>query len=183
MARQAQPGSEEEPDRDPSAVPLPDYRHLPGRNPRPTDDLLPSIARSAPTITEPADAAGNTAWRYGIRLMRHGFFWEAHEVLEPVWFNAAPNSRERYLVQGLIQLANAALKAELGQARAVRRLAEIAAGHLRDAGGETGLTIMDVPVQDALTLAETVAEHNASTREPGFFVQAFAKRLDMHYNA
>jgi len=73
--------------------------------------MLESIAQSANAVTNDASYQSNTGWLYGIHLFNHGFYWEAHEVLEAVWNNAAPNSREKHLVQGVIQIANAQLKA------------------------------------------------------------------------
>jgi len=88
-------------------IPLPISKHLPGKNKRPDDGLLESVAEKASTVTEDASYRSNTAWLYGIRLFNNGYYWEAHEVLEAVWNNATPNSREKHLVQGVIQIANA----------------------------------------------------------------------------
>ena len=110
-----------------SETPLPDYKHLPGKNARPDDGLLESIAHSASAVTDDASYRSNVAWLYGIRLFNNGFYWEAHEVLEAVWNNAAPNSREKHLVQGVIQMANAQLKASLEQTKAADRLQKLAA--------------------------------------------------------
>ena len=87
-----------------SETPLPDYKHLPGKNARPDDGLLESIAHSASAVTDDASYRSNVAWLYGIRLFNNGFYWEAHEVLEAVWNNAAPNSREKHLVLSLIHI-------------------------------------------------------------------------------
>ena len=77
-------------------------------------------------VTDDAGAAANAPWRHGLRLLDEGFFWEAHEVLEPVWLRAAPNSRERHLVQAVIQLANGGLKRALDRPRAAARLGALA---------------------------------------------------------
>ena len=107
-------------------TPLPGYKHLPGKNARPDDGLLESIAHNATAETLDANYRSNTAWHYGIRLFNNGFYWETHEVLEAVWNNAAPNSREKHLVQGVIQMANAQLKANLKQEKAATRLQALA---------------------------------------------------------
>ena len=109
-------------------LPLPQYKHLPGKNARPSDDLLESIAAQASESTDNSNFRSNIAWRYGIRLFNEGFYWETHEVLEAVWMNAAPNSRERHLVQGVIQMANARLKSLLDQPKACKRLSTLASG-------------------------------------------------------
>ena len=110
----------------PETIPLPGYKHLPGKNARPDDGLLESIAQNASAVTDNTSYQTNTAWFYGIHLFNNGFYWETHEVLEAVWNNAAPNSREKHLVQGVIQIANAQLKACLGQTNAAARLQKLA---------------------------------------------------------
>jgi len=117
---------------------LPLSKHLPGVNARPDDGYLERIAAAAPAVTDAAQADENAVWKFGLHLLHHEYFWEAHEVLEPVWFNAHPNSRERYLVQGLIQLANAALKARMQQPRAALRLAQHSAELIQEAARGDG---------------------------------------------
>ncbi len=112
---------------------LPQYKHLPGSNPRPDCSYLESIARQAHSLTEHNTANTNIAWHYGIRLLNNGYYWEAHEVLETVWMNALPNSRERFLLQAVIHLANARLKANMGRHQAVSRLSALAMGCLERA--------------------------------------------------
>ncbi len=89
--------------------------HLPGLTPRPEAEIRPGLEE-------------------GLALYRAGFFWEAHEAWEPLWLDAAPNSRERALLQGLIQLANGWLKLRMGRAPAARRIAALAGEHLGRAG-------------------------------------------------
>lgn len=103
-------------------LPLPDHAHLPGINARSGDSVLEEAKQLAPAQTRSRDWQDNAAWLYGVRLLREGFYWEAHEVLETVWMNAAPNSREKALVQALIHGANARLKRRLGMSNAARRL-------------------------------------------------------------
>lgn len=66
--------------------------------------------------------ASTRAWKTGLAYLDNGYFWEAHEVLEPVWLQAPPNSVERKFVQALIQLANANLKLSMGRPKATLRL-------------------------------------------------------------
>lgn len=112
---------------------LPDHAYVPGRTPRHTEGFLDHVKRAAPTPTSDTGARGNRAWTYSLRLLENGYYWEAHEVLEEVWRNAAPNSRERYLVQGLIHIANAALKVQMRRPEAAGRLAELALDCIREA--------------------------------------------------
>lgn len=114
--------------------PLPVEAFVPGRSPRPEEGLFITIADRAPARTDPTAWRTNEAWLYGFRLYEAGCFWEAHEVWEPVWMGAAPNSTARHLVQGLIQLANACLKLRMGRKRAALRLVRDAALRLAEAG-------------------------------------------------
>jgi len=109
------------------SLPLPGHKHIPGKTPAPDHKTLSAIVALTPKDTTSASARDNVGWRYGLRLLNLGYFWEAHEVLECVWKNAQPNSRERHLVQGVIHLANAALKESLRRERAAQRLLELAA--------------------------------------------------------
>lgn len=122
--------------------PLPPYAHAPGRNARHDSALFAGVKAATPKHTVSDEAATNPAWRYGLELLEAGFFWECHEALEPVWANAAPNSRERAAVQGVIQLANAALKLEMGRPTAAQRLAAAAQGLFAAATADDGMAMM-----------------------------------------
>ena len=127
------------------ALPLPTHRHVPGRNARPDDALFARVRALLPPETCDAGADANVPWRYGLRLLEAGFHWEAHEVLEGVWLRAAPNARERHLVQATIHLANGALKAAAGREAAAARVAARARESLGRAfpGGEGRLMGLD----------------------------------------
>lgn len=110
--------------------PLPGQRHIPGTTSVP--DRVPLEAAKA--LTPPRVTAGNwhdaPAYAYGLQLHAHGYYWEAHEVWEAVWLATAPNSQERHLLAGLIQLANACLKLEMVQPKAAVRLLQASQDHL-----------------------------------------------------
>ena len=126
------------------ALPLPERRYVPGRTPRHPEDAFAEARALALPVTATATAGENGAWTYGLRLFNAGFWWEAHEVWEPVWMAAPPNGAERAMVQAAIQLANAALKREMGRPRAAGRLLaiarELAAAGAAAGGGAMGLT-------------------------------------------
>ena len=113
------------------AMPLPSHAYVPGVNERHKEGFLDHVIEIAPPTTTDENANENTPWHFGLRLIDEGFYWEAHEVLEAVWLRTKPNSRERYLVQGTIQIANALLKHKMNKKRAVERLCE-QAGHSLD---------------------------------------------------
>ncbi len=114
--------------------PLPEAAHVPGANPRPDEAAFDAVKAAVPAETTTEGAAENVAWQHGLRLIAAGYYWEAHEVLEPVWMNAAPNSPERHLLRAAIQLANAALKQRMGRPKASLRLCDIAEDEARAAG-------------------------------------------------
>jgi uncharacterized protein len=125
--------------------PLPATPYRPGQTARPgSDGLLSRLAQTAPNPTRPEDWRSNTAYRAGWRLFAHGYGWEAHEVWEPVWMHCRPNSAERHLMQGLIQLANARLKLAMGRASAARRLVVLAQGLLGEGARGTAAPLMGV---------------------------------------
>lgn len=119
--------------------------HIPGRNARPASKSeIFRISSSAPCPTDPDRWSANDAWLAGLVAYRHGYFWEAHEVWEAVWKNARPNSVERSLLQGVIQLANAGLKLRMGQPNAARRLTEMASRHIYDSSQSREFVVMGI---------------------------------------
>lgn len=103
----------------------PPHAYQPGRTARHDEALFDPCK---------ADAGGEgavherRAWAFATAFHRDGFHWEAHEVFEALWMACPPNSPEKLYVQALIQRANAALKREMGQARAAARLTAQAEG-------------------------------------------------------
>jgi uncharacterized protein len=113
-------------------IPTPPYAYIPGRSPRHDKNLFAALSLSE----DQSDLTGSLAWRAGLHYIEHGFFWEAHEALEPVWMACPPNSTERHMVQALIQFANASLKVAMQRPNAVLRLCDIAAEHLEFCTGK-----------------------------------------------
>ncbi len=112
---------------------LPAQRHIPGTDSVAELEWLQQISCQTPANIIASEWQENLPYRYGWLLFLNQYFWEAHEVWEPVWLAAAVNSRERFLVQGLIQLANARLKQLQGNTRAENRLQKIAREHFSHA--------------------------------------------------
>jgi hypothetical protein len=128
---------------------LPPVRHVPGSGTRPERGFLTPYRSTVPPAVDEATAPSVLAYRYGFDLYAAGYYWEAHEVWEPVWMACRPTGRPRALLAGLIQLANAALKREMGQPQAAARLRSAARGHLADAAvGGSGL--MGVSIDDLI---------------------------------
>jgi len=107
-------------------IPLPPFAYVPGESKRHDENTFDAIRNSVAAGMSESELTDSTAFKAGLLFLQHGYYWEAHEVLEAVWMVAAPNSAARSLVQGLIQVANAKLKARMGRASACVRLCDIA---------------------------------------------------------
>ena len=108
-------------------LPLPRRPHLPGSGSAPDREPLERAKALVPPAFPDGVPADDAAFRYGLRLHEAGFFWEAHEVWEAVWKAAPKNGRDRLILRGLIQLANAQLKLKMGRPAAALRLLDEAA--------------------------------------------------------
>ncbi|MHA6262919.1 DUF309 domain-containing protein [Arenibacterium sp. CAU 1754] len=126
---------------------FPAHAYVPGLTARHPEGAFAALHDSVEPGMDVAALARTRAWRAGCALLQNGYFWEAHEALEPVWMQAPPNSVERQFVQGVIQTANAALKSKMGRPRAVLRLCDMAEQHLDSCGAVDqvmGLALCDV---------------------------------------
>ncbi|CUH82072.1 DUF309 domain-containing protein [Tropicibacter naphthalenivorans] len=124
----------------------PPFAYLPGqtaRHPEGAFDRFKQVAPGALSASMP--------WRLGLDLYHEGFFWEAHELWEAVWLAAPPNSAERCAIQGVIQLANAALKRRMGREAAAQRLDDLAEAHLLEAA-RRGADVMALTETQILAL-------------------------------
>ncbi|MFL5244379.1 MAG: DUF309 domain-containing protein [Gemmataceae bacterium] len=107
--------------------PLPAYAFVPGRFPHPVSDPLGhSYKRTRETIDlpQPQDWSNCEAYLYGIDLFNHGYYWEAHETWEDLWFACGRTGAMADFIKGLIQLAVAGVKVREGISEGVRRHAE-----------------------------------------------------------
>jgi predicted metal-dependent hydrolase len=95
-------------------IPDPPFAHIPGRTPRPREDHFDALK------SDPA-----TALRAGLAYFERAYYWECHELMEPVWMAAPDPSAERDMAQAIIQLANARLKLRMERPRAALRLCAI----------------------------------------------------------
>jgi len=106
----------------PDPIPLPPHAYVPGQTARHPEDAFEALRATARAGMSAEDLAQCRAWQAGRAFLEAGFFWEAHEVLEPVWMALPDGSTERRFVQAVIQAANAALKHRMNRPRAVARL-------------------------------------------------------------
>jgi hypothetical protein len=112
-----------------SAGLLPSYAYIPGKTPRHAEGFFDAIRATAQPDMGQATLLRSRAFTAGLAYLQAGYNWEAHEVLEPVWLALPAGSAARGFVQGVIQLANARLKLEMGRPRAAVRLCAITRGH------------------------------------------------------
>ena len=110
---------------------FPPYAYLPGRQPHPVRDLAGHSYHSEPMTVAVEAPLGSEAFRWGIDLFNHGYYWEAHEAWEPLWQAANPSAPCRSLFKGLILLAAAGVKIREGKQAAVARHAGRAAALFR----------------------------------------------------
>jgi len=57
----------------------------------------------------------NPLWLYGVDLFNARYFWEAHEVWEPLWRNLDKSDPPGMYIQALMQIAGGVLKAHAGE--------------------------------------------------------------------
>jgi len=79
-----------------------------------------------------------------------GFYWEAHEVLEPIWLILPDASPDRYFIQSMIQTANALLKQRMGRGAAARRIVGLARAALVSAHSVKSWGIDSAWIEDQL---------------------------------
>jgi len=95
-------------------TPFPSYRYIPFQDiPHPHNHLEGhSYGQENVYLPDFSDVDWRTCqpYLYGVDLFNHGYWWEAHEIWENVWFAAGRTTREGIFIQGLIQLAAAQLK-------------------------------------------------------------------------
>ena len=122
-------------------LPLPPSRYVPGRGPHPFRDPGGHLyCGGGPPPEQPWDPElpwrQDRRWLYAGDLFDHRYFWEAHEAWEALWHQVPRGSPHAHLLQGLIQVAAAALKGHMGQHAGAERLRMRALAHLAAAGEE-----------------------------------------------
>ena len=105
---------------------FPSYRYVPGKAPHPTRDPE-GHSYNKPSAQLASFEAGQwqscVEYLYGIDLLNHGYWWEAHEALEAVWIAAGRHTETGLFLQGLIQVAAAHLKRFQGLNDVAKRMA------------------------------------------------------------
>ncbi len=104
-------------------LPLPLYRYIPGKGPKDEHRKdLPKIKKR--DFSE--------AYRYGIDLFNHEFYYEAHEVWEELWHEVGHSTLQGKFLKALIQLSAIQLKLILQETKPAHRLQTSAQKLLED---------------------------------------------------
>ena len=106
---------------------FPAYRYVPGKAPHPTRDPEGHSYNKRPPEPakfEPGQWQSCDEYLYGIDLLNHGYWWEAHETLESIWVAAGRQTETGLFIQGLIQIAVAHLKMYQGFNNVAVRMAK-----------------------------------------------------------
>jgi hypothetical protein len=98
---------------------------------------------------------------FGLDLLNHQFFWEAHETWEPLWHANGRKGVVADFLKGLIKLAAAGVKhlegVPRGTATHARRAADLWRGVARSIG-EGADTFMGLRLRSLIDLADGIAE-------------------------
>ena len=119
-----------------TSIQLPAYAYIPGQNERHPEDAFDLISNTAIAGNSAEQLSHCDAFQAGLLFLDKGYYWEAHEVLEPVWMLLDAGSVERKFVQGLIQIANGYLKLRMGKPKAAKRLVDHARSLIPDDGSK-----------------------------------------------
>jgi hypothetical protein len=107
-----------------STEPLPPYSYVPGFTPHPVSNPLGHMhghRAETPAALDPARWEESAAYRYGVDLFNHGFYWEAHEAWESLWHAAGRSGPMAIWLKALIKLAAAAVKVREGNSAGAMR--------------------------------------------------------------
>jgi hypothetical protein len=110
-----------------STTPLPPYSYVPGHTPHPVSDPrghMHGHSAVAPQPLNPDRWQDSAAYRFGVDLFNHGFYWEAHEAWESLWHAAGRRGPVAIWLKALIKLAAAAVKLREGNSLGARRHAQ-----------------------------------------------------------
>lgn len=112
----------------------PSHAYVPGVNERHPEIAFDDLKVGVTEGMSETEMRESLAWRAAQEYRAEGYFWECHEVLEPLWM-AAEDGPLRSFLQAVIQMANAQLKEKMGRTKASIRLCDIVCTHLNDCAG------------------------------------------------
>ena len=132
---------------------VPKHAYVPGQTARHAEGRFAPVCATAQLGMSPAQLAQSEAFCTGLFYLQRGYFWEAHELFEPVWMALEEGSEERCLLQALIQLANAQLKLRMHRPKAASRLCIMVRGLLEKL---TGVRVMGHDISQFMARLEVV---------------------------
>ena len=146
---------------------LPPYSYVPGHAPHPVSDPhghMHGQSHAAPPELRPVAWEQSEAYRYGVDLFNHGYYWEAHESWESLWHAAGRRGSVALFLKALIKLAAAAVKVREGNStgamrharRSIELLTELKAD-LRHHEMAEHLLYCGVDLQRVKAIAEDIA--------------------------
>lgn len=138
---------------------FPAYAYLPGRQPHPVRDPAGHSYHAQPMPVAVGASLCSDAFRWGLDLFNHGYYWEAHEAWEGLWQIADRNHPSRMFFKALILLAAAGVKIREGKWSAASRHAKRAGALLRRLPGQP-----DNPFKTALGMSPAVLANHAEAR-------------------
>lgn len=141
---------------------FPAYAHDPGITAHPyRDEGGHSRGQSEPTVppVDPADPMASEALLWGLDLFNHGYFWEAHVWWEAIWVAHERSGDLAEVVQALIKLAAAGVKARAVVPGGVRSHCEGAAELLDGVRARSGKRwMLGIDLAELSDLARSVAD-------------------------
>ncbi len=129
--------------------PFPTEAFTPGRDPRPSPDAEGQALRREDQpvgVLSPEDWPTSEHYLYGVDLYNAGYFWEAHEAWEGLWYACKRDEIQSQFIRGLIQCAAGCLKVRLGAPRGVQKLFEQGTERLNEVAAASGALYMGVEV-------------------------------------
>lgn len=137
-----------------SQRPFPAYRYLPGVHPHPFRDPQghshgAERGRGPSPNWRPEEWRTLDDWLFGVDLFNAHYFWEAHEAWEGLWAVVRRGTAPSLLLQGLIQISAALLKAHQRNSAGIRVLSREGLEKLRAVRSPTG-SLMGVDLAKAI---------------------------------
>jgi hypothetical protein len=102
--------------------------------------------------------AGTDCFKCGCDAFQKGYYWEAHELWESIWMALPPQSAERQLLRGLIQLANAGLKGRMGRQVASQKILSLADAAISESRIRGGDSLMGLKRGEIVEMRRQVSE-------------------------
>lgn len=136
---------------------LPPWAYVPGKTARHADGFFDLLRQTAQPGSDVKSLACSDAWLAGLHFLKAGYFWESHELIEPVWMALPPGSSERSLAQAVIQIANASLKLSMERPQAVLRICDLAEPLL--VNGQEGSSAMGVDYDELSGCLQALREN------------------------